>query len=83
MVARFHGEYGDKTALILPDGQLGFAESARPNRRAVPAAHGRSVANRADEMVPSPNINLMKTDHYLIFYKSTPGLRTRQRAAAR
>ena len=27
VVARFHGQYGDKTALILPDGQLGT-----PNR---------------------------------------------------
>ena len=71
VVARFHGEYAGKTALILPDGQLGTPNLLIPTDepfRPLTADQLRSQCRKD----PSPSINLLRTEHYLIFYKSTP-----------
>jgi hypothetical protein len=70
VIGRFHGQYGDEAALILPDGQLGTTNRLVPtNEPFQPLA--------ADELQtvllagPYADFLLLKTDHYLIFYKST------------
>ena len=70
VVARFHGTDGDKTAVIMPDGQLGFANRLVPTDEPF-----RPLTPDQLETVlrdgPYAEYNLMKTDHYLIFYKSS------------
>ena len=71
VVARLHGRYDDKTALILPDGQVCY-----PNRL-VPTDEPFQplTADQLETVLragPYAEYNLLRTDHYLIFYKSTP-----------
>jgi hypothetical protein len=70
VVARFHGQYGDKTALILPDGQLGT-----PNRL-VPTDEPfqPKTADQLETSLrngPFAEFHVLRTAHYLIFFKST------------
>ena len=74
VVARFHGQDGDKTALILPDGQLGFANRLVPTDEPFQPLTADQLETVLREG-PFAEYHLLKTDHYLIFYKSTPGLR--------
>ena len=70
VVARLHGQYRDKTALILPDGQLGTSSVLVPTDEPFQPL-------TADQLLPLlhngpfAGYQLLKTDHYLIFYKST------------
>jgi hypothetical protein len=70
VVARFHGGDGAKTALILPDGQLGFANRLVPTE----GPFQPLTPDQLETMLragPFAEYNLLKTDHYLIFYKSS------------
>ncbi len=72
VVARLHGQYRDKTTLILPDGQLGT-----PNRLVPTDEPFKPVSSSELELLlhendgPYADYPLLKTDHYLIFFKST------------
>jgi hypothetical protein len=70
VVARLHGQYGDDAALILPDGQLG------KTKRLIPTVEPFQplTADQLESVLlagPYSDYLLLKTDHYLIFYKST------------
>jgi len=70
VVARFHGQYGDETALILPDGQLGTTKRLIPTDDPFQPL----TADQLQTVLldgPFAEYLLLKTDHYLIFYKST------------
>ena len=70
VVARFHGQDGDKTALILPDGQLGFVDRLVPTPEPFqPLAPDQLETELRDG--PFAEYNILKTEHYLIFYKSS------------
>jgi hypothetical protein len=71
VVARFHGEYGGKTALILPDGQLGTPNLLIPTDEPFQPLTADQLQNQLKDG-PFAEYQLLKTDHYLIFYKSTP-----------
>jgi hypothetical protein len=70
VVARFYGQDGDKYALLLPDGELGTVNKLVP-------AQGPFVPDTAEELRellhkgPFAEYQVLMTDHYLIFYKST------------
>jgi hypothetical protein len=70
VVARFHGQYGDQAAIIMPDGQLGAPS------RLVPTEEPFQPLT-ADQLLtllhhgPYADYQVLKTEHYLIFYKST------------
>jgi hypothetical protein len=70
VVARLHGQYRDKTAVVLPDGQLGF--TSMPVSTPEPF---RPMS--ADELAPLlqqgpfAKYLLLQTEHYLIFYQSS------------
>jgi hypothetical protein len=71
VVARLHGKFGDKTALILPDGQLGTSSLLVPAEepfQPYTSAQLEALLHNG----PFADYQLLKTDHYLIFYKSTP-----------
>ena len=55
VVARFHGQYGDKTALILPDGQLGIANRLVPTDEPFQPLTADQLADPAAQTAPSPN----------------------------
>jgi uncharacterized protein (DUF3820 family) len=69
-VARFHGQFGDQTALILPDGQLGTASHLVP---ADEKFQPLSAEQLRDFLHQGPYLDyqVLQTEHYLIFYKST------------
>jgi Protein of unknown function (DUF1570) len=71
VVARFHGEYGGNTALVLPDGQLGTPNLLIPTDEPFQPLSMDQLQNQLKDG-PFAEYHLMKTDHYLIFYKSTP-----------
>lgn len=70
VVARLHGRWGDKSVLILPDGQLGIPS------RLVPADEPFRPLT-ADELLPRlqrgplGEFQVTRTPHYLIFYRSS------------
>jgi Protein of unknown function (DUF1570) len=80
VVARLHGQYGGTTALILPDGQTALIpQSGQPGAltplvptsepfKPLTASELRSILHNG----PFVDYQLLTTDHYLIFYKSTP-----------
>jgi hypothetical protein len=71
VVARLHGQYGGKTVLVLPDGQLGTPDLLVPTNepfKPCSASELRSTVHKG----PFAEYELLTTDHYLIFYKSTP-----------
>jgi hypothetical protein len=70
VVARFHGQDGDKTALILPDGQLGTPSRLVPTDEPFQPL----TADQLETVLrngPFAEYHLLKTEHYLILYKST------------
>jgi Protein of unknown function (DUF1570) len=72
VVARLHGRWGGKSVLILPDGQLGIPNMLIPTNEPF-----RSLT--ADELLPRlqqgplGDFQVLRTSHYLIFYKSSQG----------
>lgn len=73
VVARLYGQYRDKTALILPDGQLGTLNVVLvPTDEPFKPLDSEQLATLLHEKDgPYFGYPLLKTDHYLIFYKST------------
>jgi hypothetical protein len=69
-IARFHGQYGDEAALILPDGQLGTTNRLIPTNEPFQPLSADKLQS-ALLAGPYADFLLLKTDHYLIFYKST------------
>jgi hypothetical protein len=70
VVARFHGQLGNETALVLPDGQLGktnvLVATDEPFQPLAP-----DQLQTVLQAGPFAEYHLLKTNHYLIFYKST------------
>ena len=70
VVARFHGQDGGKTALILPDGQLGFANRLVPTeepfqpltRRSVGNSAARRSVRRIQPLENGPLLDLLQVD---------------------
>ncbi len=70
VVTRFHGQDGEKTALLLPDGQLGWAINPVPTDEPFQPLSGdqlRVVLHNG----PYATFQVLQTDHYLIFYQSS------------
>jgi Protein of unknown function (DUF1570) len=70
VVARLHGRYNDKTALLLPDGQLGFWNRLVPTKEPFQPLSADLLAKLLQEG-PYAEYSLLKTEHYLIFYQSS------------
>jgi Protein of unknown function (DUF1570) len=69
VVARLHGEYGGKTVLLQPDGQLGFPTRLVPTKEPfVPTA--ADELKRRLERGPYTGFAEITTEHYLVFYQS-------------
>ncbi len=72
VVARLHGQYRDKTTLILPDGQLGTPNRLVPTDEPFkPLSSGELELLLHENNGPYADYPLLKSDHYLIFYRST------------
>ncbi len=71
MVARFHGKDDAKTVVELPDSRLGIPSMLIPTDDVF---QHMSAADIEDELQTGDyaGFQLLKTDHYLIFYQSTP-----------
>jgi hypothetical protein len=70
VVARFHGQFGDQTALILPDGQLGAPDRLFPTEEPFQPL----TADQLEPLLhhgPYADYQVLKTEHYLIFYQSS------------
>ena len=70
VVARYHGRFGRDTALILPDGQLGVTNRLIPTEQPFQPLTSEQLQTVLLEG-PFADYHLLKTDHYLIFYKSS------------
>jgi len=70
VVARLHGQVGDKTVLVLPDGQLGIPTMHVPTDEPFRPASADELAELLHQG-PYAGYLLLKTDHYLIFYQSS------------
>jgi Protein of unknown function (DUF1570) len=72
VVARLYGQYRDKTALILPDGQLGTLNVLVPTDEPFAPLDSDQLASLLHEKNgPYFAYSLLKTEHYLLFFKST------------
>jgi hypothetical protein len=70
VVARLHGQYGGKTALLRPDGQLGFPNMLVPaDEPFVPMTSEALQARLQKDTYKEYQVHT--TQHYLIFYQST------------
>jgi Protein of unknown function (DUF1570) len=70
VVARYYGRDGDKTVVLLPDGQLGKTTSLIPT----PEPFQPASADEMRELLhngPFAEYSVLKTEHYLIFYQSS------------
>ncbi len=70
VVARFHGQFDDKTALLLPDGQLGTPTRLVPTDDPFQPLSADQLETLLSKG-PYADYRVLKTDHYLIFYQST------------
>ena len=70
VVARLHGQYDGKTVLILPDGQLGLPTMLVPTTEPFQPLTSDELLPRLQEG-PLGQFQVLKTQHYLIFYRST------------
>ncbi len=70
VVARLHGRYEGKTALLQPDGQLGFPSMLVPTDDPFVPVSSESLQERLQKG-PYAEYQVLTTRHYLIFYQST------------
>jgi hypothetical protein len=71
VVARLHGQQGGgRTLLVLPDGQLGIPNMLAPTDEPFRPASFDELQAQLHEG-PFVEYQLLKTKHYLIFYRST------------
>ena len=82
VAARWYGEDRGKTALILPDGQLGIADTLVPTKDPFTPLTGEELRGLLQDG-PYAGFQVVTSPHYLIFYKSTLTFAEGQRAAAR
>lgn len=71
VVTRLHGRNSDRTLVELPDGQLGIPNILIPTDQPFKPMTMAEVED-ALHSGPFAEFQLLKTDHYLIFYQSTP-----------
>ena len=71
VVARLHGQYDGKTALLLPDGQLGFPTRLVPTDEPFVPVDGRRACANGCTTGPYAGFQVLTTAHYLILYQST------------
>jgi hypothetical protein len=71
VIARFHGSHNGNTALMLPDGQLGTPSRLVPTDDPFQPLTCAQLGTQLKQHVYS-DYELLTTEHYLIFYKSTP-----------
>ncbi len=70
VVARLHGQHEGKTALLLPDGQLGFPNMLVPTDEPFVPITSEALQARLQNG-PYAEYQVLTTPHYLIFYQST------------
>jgi hypothetical protein len=70
VVARLHGQYDGKTALLQPDGQLGFTNTLVPTDEPFVPMTSAALQSRLQGDLYS-EYQVLTTPHYLIFYQST------------
>ncbi len=69
VVARLHGQYGGKTVLLQPDGQLGFPSTLVPTDKPFVPMTADELRERL-EQGPYAGFQSLTTAHYVIFYQS-------------
>lgn len=69
-VGRLHGQFGDKTTLVLPDGQLGIPSMLVPTDQPFQPIGADELGQRLVNG-PFKRYKLLKTDHYVILFQST------------
>ena len=72
----------DKTALLLPDGQIGISSTLVPTDEPFVARDERATCGHGCRQGPYAEYQVLKTHHYVIFYKSTAPFAGGQRPAA-
>jgi len=70
VVARLHGQNEGTTALILPDGQLGFPNMLVPTNEPFQPFTAEELLERLQKG-PLGDFQVHQTPHYLIFYQSS------------
>jgi hypothetical protein len=70
VVTRYYGRDGDKTVVLLPDGQLGKAASLVPTEEPFQPASADELRTLLHDG-PFAEYQVLKTEHYLIFYQSS------------
>ena len=70
VVARLHGQHEGTTALILPDGQLGFPNMLVPTDEPFQPFTAEELLARLQKG-PLGDFQVHQTAHYLIFYQSS------------
>lgn len=69
VVARLHGEFGGKTALMQPDGQIGFPSMLVPTTDPFVPMNADALQRRLVTK-PFAGFGVIATTHYLVFYQS-------------
>jgi hypothetical protein len=70
VVTRLHGRFGDRTALLQPDGQIGFPNRLLPTDEPFVPLTSEELRERL-ESGPFAGYKVRTTEHYVIFYQST------------
>ncbi len=70
VVARLHGQYKDKTALLQPDGQIGFADRLIPAMEPFEPVTSEALREQL-QAGPFAEYQVLTTQHYVIFFQST------------
>ncbi len=70
VVARLHGQHEGTTAVILPDGQLGFPNMLVPTNEPFQPFTAEELLARLQKG-PLGDFQVQQTPHYLIFYQSS------------
>ncbi len=68
VVARLHGQYRDKTALLQPDGQIGFPTMLVPTAEPFEPVTSEKLRARL-QAGPYAEYQVLTTQHYVIFYQ--------------
>lgn len=72
IAARLHGRYGDRTVIELPDGQLGIPNILIPTDQPFqPMTMDEVEETLHSPLGPFAQFQLLKTEHYLIFYQTS------------
>lgn len=69
VVARLYGEADDRTAVLQPDGQIGFPRMLVPTRDPFVPMTADQLQRRLEKK-PFAGFGVIATPHYLVFYQS-------------